>query len=94
MTWKARFVEMRFDQFESTVWERLVASGMAKDDATSEMVRRRELAAATPPCGYCGSLGWTVREYGRVTHKQLCPHRTDPWHQANPHPEENHGPND
>jgi hypothetical protein len=37
-----------------------------------------------PRCDYCGDLGWTVERYGRVTHKQGCPHRTDPWHQGEP----------
>lgn len=33
---------------------------------------------------YCGSLDWTVERYGRVTHKEGCPRRTDPWHQGDP----------
>ena len=36
-----------------------------------------------PSCT-CGYLGWTVERYGRITHKEACPHRTDPWTQANP----------
>ena len=39
-----------------------------------------------PTCGYCGNLGWTVERYGRVTHKQNCPHRADVWHQGDPSP--------
>lgn len=35
-------------------------------------------------CPYCGWLDWTVRAYGRVTHKESCPQRTDPWHQGDP----------
>lgn len=38
-------------------------------------------------CDYCGLLDWTIEKYGRVTHKQSCPHRTDPWHQGDPQPE-------
>lgn len=41
--------------------------------------RRKDL------CDYCGFLDWTVRQYGRVTHKEDCPHRTDPWSQTYPH---------
>ena len=41
---------------------------------------------AEPTCPYCGNLGWTVERYGRVTHKQNCPHRTDVWHQGDPFP--------
>lgn len=37
-----------------------------------------------PRCDYCGDLGWTVRKYGRITHKEACPHRTDPWSQTYP----------
>lgn len=37
-----------------------------------------------PLCRYCGSLAWTVAKYGRVTHKQSCRYRTDPWHQSDP----------
>jgi len=38
-----------------------------------------------PTCaGYCGSLGWTAQRYGRVTHKQSCPHRCEPWCQSHP----------
>lgn len=38
-----------------------------------------------PMCyGFCGSLGWTVEQHGRVTHKQACPHRCEPWCQAHP----------
>lgn len=36
-------------------------------------------------CNYCGSLDWTVTFYGRVTHKESCPHRLDAWHQGAPH---------
>lgn len=35
-------------------------------------------------CGYCGSLDWTATLHGRVTHKQSCPVRVDPWCQAHP----------
>lgn len=35
-------------------------------------------------CDYCGSLDWTVEKYGRVTHKQECPHRSDAWSQLHP----------
>lgn len=35
-------------------------------------------------CSYCGDLDWTVEKYGRVTHKEGCPMRRDPWHQGNP----------
>lgn len=83
-TWKDRFVDARFDQFEATAWEELVGAGLGRDEATAEMLRRREAALNLPPCNYCGSLAWTVRNYGRVTHKQACPHRTDPWHQGEP----------
>jgi hypothetical protein len=41
-------------------------------------------AADGPSCVYCGSLAWTVREYGRVTHKESCPHRTEAWSQTYP----------
>lgn len=38
-----------------------------------------------PTCyGYCGDLGWTVRDHGRVTHKQSCPRRCEPWCQTHP----------
>jgi hypothetical protein len=40
--------------------------------------------AAQDRCPYCGWLRWTIDKYGRVTHKQACPHRTDPWHQGDP----------
>lgn len=36
---------------------------------------------AANACSYCGYLDWTVEKYGRVTHKESCPMRTDPWHQ-------------
>ncbi len=36
-------------------------------------------------CSYCGSLDWTIHNYGRVTHKVACPHRTEPWSQQEPH---------
>lgn len=32
----------------------------------------------------CGLLDWTVQQWGRVTHKHSCPHRTDPWCQTHP----------
>ena len=35
-------------------------------------------------CSYCGNLGWTVEKHGRITHKEACPHRTDPWSQLEP----------
>lgn len=35
-------------------------------------------------CSYCGSLGWTLTQHGRVTHKQSCPHRTDAFCQSHP----------
>lgn len=34
--------------------------------------------------GYCGSLDWTVEQYGRVTHKHSCPKRTDTFCQTHP----------
>lgn len=34
--------------------------------------------------GFCGWLGWTVEEWGRVTHKHACPNRTDPFCQTHP----------
>lgn len=37
-----------------------------------------------PSCDFCGVLGWTVERYGRVTHKESCPYRTDRWHQGDP----------
>lgn len=50
-----------------------------------------KLAASVAPvetkCDYCGDLDWTLQGYGRVTHKQSCPHRTDPWHQGEPNRE-------
>jgi hypothetical protein len=40
---------------------------------------------AEPVCGgSCGSLGWTVERYGRVTHKHGCPRRADPFCQTHP----------
>ena len=42
-------------------------------------------AAPTPMCSPgCGSLQWTVEQWGRVTHKHSCPNRTDPWCQTHP----------
>lgn len=35
-------------------------------------------------CGYCGDLEWTVRQYGRLTHKEACPYRKDSWSQTYP----------
>jgi hypothetical protein len=35
-------------------------------------------------CDYCGDLEWTVTKYGRVTHKEACPHRSEPWSQTYP----------
>jgi hypothetical protein len=43
-----------------------------------------EKPGSEPTCPYCGCLGWTVEKYGRVTHKEACPHRTDPWSQSYP----------
>ena len=34
-------------------------------------------------CNYCGSLQWTVKKYGFEVHKQMCPNRTNPYHQGN-----------
>lgn len=34
--------------------------------------------------GFCGALGWTVKQWGRVTHKHSCPNRTDPFCQTHP----------
>jgi len=34
--------------------------------------------------GFCGSLDWTVKQWGRVTHKHSCPNRTDPFCQTHP----------
>jgi len=49
------------------------------------IVEAQQLGQEPPPlCTYCGYLGWTVEHYGRVTHKEACPHRTDPWHQGSP----------
>ena len=44
------------------------------------------VAVPDPADCYCGWLGWTVEQYGRVTHKEGCPARTDPWHQGDPFP--------
>jgi hypothetical protein len=44
---------------------------------------------ATPDrvrCDYCGDLDWTVRKYGRVHHKEACPHRTQTYSQTHPSP--------
>lgn len=87
MTWKDRLYDAGLDQFWTTTFEQLVHDGVSPDDAITEVLRRRELADTNPLCGYCGTLAWTVRNYGRVTHKEGCPNRTDPWHQGNPHPE-------
>lgn len=43
---------------------------------------------AEPACPYCGSLTWTLGRYGRVTHKEDCPHRSDPWSQTYPERED------
>lgn len=40
------------------------------------------LVRGTAPKCYCGSLEWTVRHYGRITHKHGCPARTDPFCQS------------
>ena len=41
---------------------------------------------ATPEatCDYCGSLDWTKKQYGRVTHKHGCPAREDTFCQSHP----------
>lgn len=41
-------------------------------------------SAALKRCGYCGLLGWTVAEFGRLMHKHGCPHRSDEFCQAHP----------
>ena len=41
-------------------------------------------ADALTEYGWCGWLGWTVEEWGRVTHKHGCPNRTDPFCQTHP----------
>jgi hypothetical protein len=35
-------------------------------------------------CSYCGDLTWTLKKYGRLVHKQLCPNRSmvDDYHQG------------
>ena len=35
-------------------------------------------------CSYCGFLNWTIKRYGRVTHKHACPNRTDAKCQSHP----------
>jgi len=64
-----------------------------RETATTEGASHRrdeEVAAAAvgepapPPACICGYLGWTVERYGRITHKQSCPARTDLWHQGDP----------
>jgi hypothetical protein len=47
-------------------------------------VARAALSWEQATCPYCGLLDWTVRRYGRVTHKEGCPARTDPWSQTYP----------
>jgi hypothetical protein len=38
----------------------------------------------TVTCSYCGELEWTIRTYGRVTHKENCPWRTERFSQTFP----------
>lgn len=33
---------------------------------------------------YCGDLSWTVKYYGRLTHKHGCPQREEPYCQSHP----------
>jgi hypothetical protein len=35
-------------------------------------------------CTHCGALDWTIKQYGRPTHKEACPDRKDKWHQGDP----------
>lgn len=54
---------------------------------TAKMFREAfpiKLPENPPLCTYCGLLDWTIKQYGRVTHKEACPNRTDPWHQGAP----------
>lgn len=65
---------------------------MSESDAADVPKGSQNKVAATlvergfgPTCyGYCGSLGWTVEKFGRVTHKESCPHRCEPWCQSHP----------
>jgi hypothetical protein len=59
-------------------------------EALNELVIRCEAALANPAAEegvrcdghYCGDLDWTVKHYGRITHKHACPVRTDPYCQT------------
>ncbi len=42
------------------------------------------LPQKVPVFCYCGSLAWTERQYGQVTHKHGCPARTDDFCQSHP----------
>jgi hypothetical protein len=47
---------------------------------------RQEAAARAEPAKECccGSLAWTQRQHGRLTHKHACPARTDDFCQTHP----------
>lgn len=76
----------------SRTWSPTPNYGMANTqmqvDLTSALRAFDEAGDQAAPSVYCygacGYLGWTVTQYGRVTHKRLCPHRTEPWCQEHP----------
>jgi hypothetical protein len=44
-TWADRLYDARFSAEETTAWERLVADGLGRDEATEEMLRIRRVEA-------------------------------------------------
>ena len=60
------------------------ASGSREAGITARVDGHSQATGTRPRCNYCGYLGWTVEYYGRVTHKESCPQRTDPWSQTYP----------
>lgn len=55
---------------------RSLLAGVASDAASANQPSER--------CDYCGDIEWTAAQYGRVSHKHNCQHRTDPWCQTHP----------
>ena len=39
-------------------------------DRLAEKARKTDKPDTEPMCNYCGLLGWTVKQWGRVTHKE------------------------
>ena len=73
---QAEEIYERFVQYEwREVDEQLKKSII---EAINQALHIHGVSGKAQHCPYCGSLDWTIKEYGLVLHKKMCP-----YHQGN-----------